>query len=249
MATGTFLERTFSGNAVKIEAAFVAAGGQAHNRSYDAKVASLLKTNHAYGSTYWLALAEEIIAHVGPLLEGAEVVPVPGAPYSILIKDGVAILPVKVIEAGTREGRMRASVSDLRARLARINDLDPDQQSFFDDDQDHSYAAGETVTAALAELEKERKMIDAIASVLVVAAFHCGPASGLRAVEVGVATFDSDGFIDFSDSQKLSLLETPLSFPNPVSVKGDTFDTAPRPKPRLELHRESASGGEDPEPK
>ncbi|MFI5430141.1 hypothetical protein [Aeromicrobium sp. UC242_57] len=246
---GSFLERVFSGNAAKIEQAFVAAGRGAHNRSYDAKVASKLPTNHAYGSTCWLALAEEIIDHVGPLLDGAQVFSVPGAPYSILIKDGFAILPVKVIEGGTRDGRMRASVSDLRARLARMNDRDRDQQSFFDEDQDNSDAAGETVAAALEELDDERKAIEAIASVLVVAAFQCGPTSGLRAIEIGVATFDTDGFIDFKDSQKLSLIDTPLPFPNPASVKGDTFDSAPRPKPRLELHEESASGGEVLEPK
>ncbi|KQO42784.1 hypothetical protein ASF05_00565 [Aeromicrobium sp. Leaf245] len=243
-STGSFLETAFGGDAAKIERAFVAAGVEAHNRSLEAKVASQLKTNHAYGGTCWLALAEEIVDRVGSELEGAHVVPVPGAPYSILIKDGYAILPVKVIEGGTRDGRMRASVSDLRARLASVNKPGVEQQSLFDADQDNSDAAGEVVVAALEELERERASVEAIASVLVVAAFQCGPSTGLRAVQVGIATFDADGFIDFTDSQKLSLLDTPIPFPTVASVKGDTFDTAPRPMPRLELQEEPALGGE-----
>lgn len=247
---GSFLDRAFSGDAAKIEEAFVAAGREAHKWSHDAQIASGRSTHHPYGSTFWLALPEEVNNTVGPLLEGAQVVPVPGVPYSILIVNGVAILPVKVIEGGARDDRMCVSLSELRARLARLNhDYDPNQASFFDTDQDHHDAAGEDLTAVLEELEKERKAIEAIASTLVVAAYRCGPASGLRAVEVGVATFDSDGFIDFIDSQKLSLLGDPLPFPKATPVVSDTFDTAPRRKARLELHEEPAADGDTPEPK
>lgn len=68
-----------------------------------------------------------------------------------------------------------------------------------------------------------------------VAAYACNANSGLQTVQVGIATLDADGFIDFSDSQQLSINELTLTATKPVPVAGDTFDSAPRPKPLLDV--------------
>ena len=227
----TFMERHFGEHADAVAAALVAAGSEAHARSLDAKTGSRLTTNHAYGSTFWLALPHEVVARLLPILDDAVPFPPAGAPYELLVWRDIAILPVKVMETGKRGGRMRARISDLRARLTKVNVAPAPEPSLFDDD----FSLDEREEEALKAAEAARAAIGNIASKMVVAAYACNPTSGLRIVKVGISTLDVEGHINFTDSEQLSLIEPQSLETKPTLVAGDTFDAAPKPKPFLEV--------------
>lgn len=242
---GTFMERHFGTDAAAVSAALVFAGQEAHSRSLDAKTGSRLRSNHAYGSTFWLALPEEVVQRLSPLLAGSILFPPHGAQYELLVWNDIAILPVKVIDGGARGGRMRARISHLRSRLTSVNAPSSPDPTLFDD------MAGfklDEEAEALEVVQSARAALANVATTMLVAAYACNANSGLQAVQVGIGTLDADGFIDFSDSQQLSINKPTRTTNRPVPVAGDTFDSAPRPKPLLEVvsQDETATGGDEP---
>ena len=241
----TFMERHFGDHAQEVADALVAAGNSAHGRSLDAKIGSGLKSDHAYGSTYWLALPEEVVARLLPILDGATPFPPRGAQYELLVWNDIAILPVKVVENGKRDGRLRARISGLRARLTRMNVPKPPEPTLFDDEA--GLAVEEFEVEARKVAEAAQAAMGNVASKMVVAAFGCNSKSGLRIVRVGIATLEADGHINFSDSEVLPLVEPSDTHGKPTGVAGETFDAAPRPKPFLEVVEEdtTATGDEE----
>lgn len=241
------MERRFGVLAPAVTAALVAAGKEAHTRSLDAKFGSRLKTNHAYGGTYWLALPEEVVARLLPILEAAVPYPPQGSQYELVLWNGIAILPVKVIDGAARDGRMRARTSDLRSRLTSVNPPHAPEPTLLDDLD--GFGADDFELKALARVESARKVLGDVAQTIVVAAYACNPKSGLQVVHVGVATLDADGFIHFSDSQRLSVLDLPNTSAKPMPAAGASFDALPRPKPILGLVEEpnAASDARKPE--
>lgn len=235
--SASFMERHFSEESQRVAAALVAAGNEAHARSLDAKTGSRLKTNHAYGSTFWLALPQEVVARLLTILDGAVPFPPRGAPYELLVWNGIAILPVKVMEASKRDSRMRARISDLRSRLTRVNLPKAPEPTLFDD----GFALDKFEEEARRAADAAQAAIGNIAEKMVVAAYRCSPKSGLQIVRVGIATLDSDGHINFSDSEQLSLIQSPVPAGKPTAVAGETFDAAPRPKPLLEVVEDEAT--------
>jgi hypothetical protein len=238
----SFMERHFGDDAQAVSAVLVAAGGEAHTRSLDAKIGSRLKSNHAYGSTFWLALPQEVVARLLPILDGAVPFPPRGAPYELLVWNGIAILPVKVMEASKRDKRMRARISDLRFRLTKVNVLAAPHPTLFDHLDDFTLDEEARRVA-----EAARSAFGNMATKMVVAAYQCNPKSGLRVVRVGIATLDADGHINFSDSEQLSLIKPSDTGAKPTVVAGETFDAAPRPKPLLEVVEEEATATGDDE--
>lgn len=113
------------------------------------------------------------------------------------------------------------------------------------DDAD-GFALDEFEEEARKVAEVARSAIGNIAEKMVVAAYRCSPKGGLQIVRVGIATLDIDGHINFSDSEQLSLIESPNLTGKPSAVAGETFDAAPRPKPLLEVVEVEKTGtGED----
>jgi len=244
MLSTTFMERHFGEDSQAVSAALLAAGSEAHTRSLDAKIGSRLKSNHAYGSTFWLALPQEVVARLLPVLDGAVPFPPRGAPYELLVWNGIAILPVKVMETGKRDTRMRARISDLRSRLTKVNLLAAPHPTLFDDQDEFTLDEFEEEARRVAEAA--RAAIGNIATSMVVAAYQCNPKSGLRVVRVGIATLGAEGHINFSDSETLSLIEPSDTRVKPTAVVGETFDAAPRPKPFLEVvEEETTASGDD----
>lgn len=242
--SASFMERHFGESYQAVSAALIAAGGEAHIRSLDAKRGSRLRSNHAYGSTFWLALPQEVVDRLLPILEGAVPIPPRGAPYELLVWNEIAILPVKVLEAGKRDTRMRARVSDLRSRLTKVNVSAASQPTLFDGCDDVPLDEFEEEARRVADAAREA--IGSLAAKMVVAAYQCNPKSGVRAIRVGIATLDPDGYINFSDSEFLSLVERFDTNVKPVQVSGETFDAAPRPKPLLEVvEEETTATGDD----
>jgi hypothetical protein len=246
---GTFMERHFGGLASDVSAALVAAGLEAHARSLDAKIGSRLRSNHPYGGTYWLALPDEVVARLLPLLEDSVPFPPAGSQYDLVLWNQIAILPVKVIDGGTRGGVMRVRSSELRSRLTSVNVPVTPEPTLLD--HLDGFGVDEFDDEALAAVERARKALGDVATTIVVAAYACNPTSGLQAIEVGIATLDDDGFIQFSDSQRLAVIKPSVAPTRPMPVAGDSFDAAPRPKPTLGLIEEdkTASGDDEPDDK
>jgi hypothetical protein len=235
----TFMQRHFGDEAQRVAAALVDAGNEAHLRSLDAKTGSRLRTNHAYGSTFWLALPQEVVARLLPILDGSVTFPPRGAPYELLAWNGIAILPVKVMEAGMRDSRMRARHSQLRSSLTQVNLPKTPEPTLFDDPD--GIALDEFEDGTREATDAAREAIARIAGKTLVAAYSCSPKSGLQSLRVGIATLDTDGQINFSDSERLSLIQTPVAASMLTTATGATFDAAPRPKPLLEFVEEAAT--------
>ena len=244
IVAGTFMERRFGVSAAQVSTALVKAGKEAHIRSLDAKDGSRLKSNHPYGSTFWLALPDEVVTRLLPLLDDAIPFPPKGAQYELLFWEDLAILPVKVIDGGAQEGRMRARVSKLRSRLTSVNVPPKPKPSLFDDIE--GFRVEDYESEALANVERARKAMGDKTAAMIIAAFACSPKSGLQVVEVGIGTFDDRGFIHFADSERLSILESPAAATKPGPVAGDSFTDARRPKPMLGLvEDDTAAIGDD----
>ncbi|WP_157063537.1 hypothetical protein [Luteipulveratus mongoliensis] len=239
-----FMERYFGELSQAVATALIAAGSEAHTRSLDAKIGSRLPTNHAYGSTFWLALPKEVVVRLLPILDGAVPLPLRGAPYELVIWEGIAILPVKVMDSGKRNGRMCVRTSELRNQLASVNGLPTPPPSLFDILSDSTLGTFDEASRAVAEAARS-SLGDAV-SKMVIAAYQCSPKSGPQVVQVGIGTFDEDGYIDFFDSEQLSLTTASSPGTGLTAVGGESFDAASRPRPRLEVVREeSTATGED----
>ena len=230
--TKTFMERTFDGDAAEVAAALVEGGQVAHERAQAAQDGSRLKSKQPYGSTYWLALHEEVVSRLADSLNGALVYPPRGAQYKLIVWNGRIILPVKVIDGGSRDGRLRIRTSKLRSALTNVNMPEAPEPNLFEDDDEVMQAFQDEI---LQVIETARASIDIIASSVLVAAYACSSQGGLQMVEVGIATLDFDGYIDFTDSERLSIIAPPTVGTKPTEAVGESWTNAPKPKPFLEV--------------
>lgn len=230
-----FMERTFGDFAAEISAAFVAGGLSSHRRAQAAQDASELRSNQPYGSTYWLALHEEVVGRLLAILPGSLVFPPKGAQFQLVVWEGRIILPVKLIDGGNRDGRLRIRTSRLRSNLTSVNMPEAPTPTLFDDESDTLAVFEE---AMLEIIIKAMASIDNIASTVILAAYGCTPKAGLQIIEVGIATLDEDGYVDFTDSERLSLIAPPAEGRNLTEAAGDTWTNSPKPKPFLEVVRD-----------
>lgn len=228
----SFMDRTFEGAAASVAADMVDGGRVAHERAQAAQDGSRLKSKQPYGSTYWLALHEEVVGRLVDRLEGAVEFPPRGAQYKLIVWNGRIILPVKVIDGGSRDGRLRIRTSKLRATLTSVNMPEPRAATLFDDEDEIFQAFEDEIMTVI---EQAKASIGNIASWVIVAAYMCSSTGGLQMVEVGIATLDEDGYIDFSDSERLSLIAPPVTGTKLTEVVGEDWTKAPKPKPFLEV--------------
>jgi len=237
------MERHFGERAAAVSTSLVAAGQEAHARSLDAQAGSRLTTNQPYGSTFWLALPQEVVMRLSQVLDGATPFPPRGSQYELVLWNGLAILPVKVIDGASRGERVRVRTSRLRTSLTSVNMPRPPDPTLFDTNDE--FQVDELEHNALAAIEAARQALGNRATTTIVAAYSCNPKSGVQAVRVGIATLDDEGFVDFTDSQRLALVESTPEASKPMPVAGETFDAAPKPRPRLEVVKnETAATGE-----
>lgn len=234
----SYMRRQFGESATEVEAALVAAGLAAHDRSLDAKSASGLRTNEAYGATFWLALADEVTARVAPVLPESQLVQPHHSRYPMLVNDGVLLFAAKVMEgAAARADSMRLRPSELRRNIFSLSEYDPAQLSLLDE-----FAPAPEDLAA----EAARRALGSSAGSMITVAYVCSSDSGLRAVYAGDATLDDDGYLLWSERESLGLglLDDSIAAPSPIVV--ETFSSAPRPRPTLGLVTDEPTGSADP---
>lgn len=227
-----FMDRCFGEYAPECRSVLVASGVRAHDRSLEAKAGSGLKTNHAYGSTFWLALPEEVCNSLIDILPGASMYGPSGSQYDLILWNGVVVLPVKVLESNNRGSILHVRVSKLRMRLAGVNGPVQRQPSLFDELEgfDHDDFDAESTTV----IDPAQLLVDDAIQQVVIAAYSCSAKSGLSEISIGVGSLGEDGAVYFSDSEKLSVLEQSRPIAPQISVVGERFDDVPRPKPLLE---------------
>jgi hypothetical protein len=226
-----FMERCFGEESAAVSAALVAAGQAAHSRALNAKEASELETNHAYGATFWVALAEEVATRLAPLLPGCELLEPSGSQYDLLLWNGSAILPIKV-ERKAAAGPLRARWSLLRQRLMGVNPPAERLATLFDGMELETL---EPEDEGLAIVTRARRALGDQATAMVVAAFVCSATGGMRYIEVGLATLASDGEVVFSESQPLSIMTTVSPAAAQDVVSAPAFDAGASPKPSIGL--------------
>ena len=229
-----YMQRQFGGPAEDIGAALVAAGLAAHERSMEAKAGSGLSTNEAYGATFWLALADEVVSRVRPLLPESELVQPYHSRYPMLVNDGVLIFAAKVMEGtATRADSMRLRPSELRRNIFTLSDYDSGQLSLIDELTD---------TPGDAAAQEARRALGSSAGSMMTAAYVCSSDGGLRAVYVGDAALDEDGYLLWSEREALPMGRLAEATPRPQPVTTETFESAPRPRPVLGLVGDEPTG-------
>ena len=233
----SYMSRQFGKSAAEVEAALVAAGLAAHDRSLDAKSASGLRTNEAYGATFWLALADEVVARVAPVLPESQLVQPHHSRYPMLVNDGVLLFAAKVMEGtASRADSMRLRPSELRRNIFSLSEYDPAQLSLMDELDPTSEDLG---------VEAARRALGSSAGSMITVAYVCSSDGGLRAVYAGDAALDDDGYLLWSERELLGLgVLTESTATSPVAV--EDFASAPRPRPALGLVTDEATGTTDP---
>jgi hypothetical protein len=219
--TESFTERTFGDQAGSVSAAFVAAGLKAHDWASAAQHSSGRATGQPYGSTFWLALPDEVGLHLRDLLEDAVLYPPHGAQYKLILWGDTLILPVKVIQGRKRDGRLRIRTSHLRQSLTSVNMPDGPEVTLFMTDEEA--ALQEFEEQAIEAVENARQQLGNIVSNVIIAAYDCTRVAGL----------------------KLSLI-APIAGAKPVEVAGESWHDSPKPKTNLEpIDGDRRAAGED----
>lgn len=226
----SFTQRMFGDDAQGVAFDMVEAGRVAHTDAQAAQDGSRLDTHQPYGSTYWLALHNEVVSRLCQRLEGAVAFTPRGAQYDLVLWNELIILPVKVLDSWARNGVLRIRTSQLRANLASVNVPAPPTLSLFDDEESQRDLADQALEVA----KLAQAAFDNVATKVLIAAYACSVRGGLKIVEVGIGTLDQHGEIDFSDSERLSVAAQPTAGTGLVEVAGDSWSRTPKPKPVLE---------------
>ena len=240
----TFTERVFNADSAEVSVALVAAGLKAHDWSLAAQHGSGRSTGEPYGATFWKALPDEVGKLLCDLLDGARMYRPRGAQYSLILWGGTLILPVKIKPRGKRDPRPRITTSHLRQTLTRVNMPDAPQTDLFISDEEQALRDFEE--AAIAVVEKAKFELGNIVSQVIIVVYECNRHGGLQMVEVGIGNLDEDGYIEFTDSERLSLVAAPAEGIKPVEAVGESWHNVPRPAAKLEaLDDNVAATGEN----
>lgn len=213
----------FGDHSLPVMQALVAAGRAAHERSLEAKTGSKLKTNDAYGATFWLSLPQELVTHLAFLPE-AELLHPHRSRYDLIVFRDTVVLPVKMGADSTGPDNIKLRPSAVRQRLFRLEKRDSAMQTLDFDEFDFGQDTAATDSGS--------------ASSLALVAFDCTARGGLQHIYVGDAIMMNDGAVIWTYKEELPL----------AALTGDTssltlisdqsaprFDDATPPSTVLEL--------------
>jgi len=210
------------------------AGASAHERALSAKDASRLNTNEPYGSTYWLALPQEVVHELGTIPTIAVIRP-KGARYSLATIGDSLLFPFRFGNRSKGVDGIRLRPSSLRARIMAIRD-------FPGGDVQDPIDFGPAFTrpndpARLAETQGSIKRTISVA-------FDCEPRVGLRHIYIGEADFDEkSGRVIWLYREEVPL--TAIREQNRLFVLANPdyapFDAAPMPSIDLQARHSDAT--------
>jgi len=219
----------FGDNWEQLVHALINAGVAAHERSMDAKEGSRLKSNEAYGATYWLALFEEVFKQLRSFPNASDYHP-NRARYSLITLDGVLLFPARFGIRSSDVNNLYLNPSKLRADLLLAPnqtgnaiqlpfDLGPE----FDIDDD--------LVPILPDSQIEKTIL---------VAYDCDPHIGLRHVFIGeVLSFDEkNGYVMWVGTPEELPITTVLGQDHLAGLEQNrniNFDDAPLPIIGLQL--------------
>lgn len=222
-----WFENHFGDHSLDVMKALVAAGQSAHDRSLDAKAGSKLKSNDAYGSSFWLSLPEEIVAGLA-FLPGAEIQKPQRSRYELIVFNGIVIFAAKCPgdssgpdDIKLRPSRLRRDLFSLETRATADDPLDFGDFDFETDE------AGAHFVPGLGS-----------ASGLILVAYDCTARAGLQRVYVGDANLLEDGTVVWLYQEELPvhvLSDESTVLTLLADQPAPRFDDAPLPPTTLGL--------------
>ena len=219
----------FGDNWARLVPALINAGVAAHERAMDAKEASRLGSNDAYGATCWLSLFEENSGRLR-FLPGAAVVRPGRARYSLVALSGVLVFPARFGVRSLDVNTLYLSPSKLRANLL----TDPHHSAGLVQpslDLGPEFESGDDPVPWFPETQVQKTVL---------AAYDCGPGIGLRHVYVGeVRSYDEeDGRVTWAGTPEELPISAVLGLGHLAGLESGRetlFDDAPPPAIGLQL--------------
>jgi len=227
----------FGDYSLAVMKALVAAGQDAHTRSLEAKAGSKLRTNDAYGASFWLVLPEEIVSHL-VFLPGVEILKPRRGRYELVVFDNAMLFPSRIggdsaapDSIKLRTSKVRHEMFSLESRATLDEPLDFESLDYEEE------AVGPRYVADFGS-----------ATSLIFAAYDCSARGGPQHVYVGDATLQEDGTVIWLYREELPLraLEDATTLTLVTDDLAPRFDDSAPPTTTLEI-RNPGENAEDEE--
>ncbi len=215
----------FGDHSIEVMKALVAAGRAAHERSRDAKDGSKLKSNDAYGSSFWLCLPEELVNTLS-FLPAAEILRPKRSRYDLLVFNGAVMFPAKCANDSGGPDKLKLRTSRLRTQLFSLESRFVHEVLDFGD---FDFDAAKDTPPLVPDFGS--------ATALVLIAYDCSARGGLQSIYIGEAKLLEDGTVNWLYREELplrTLTEGPSAL-TLVDSAAPRFDNAPIPEAALEL--------------
>ena len=222
-----WLTSRFGNDSLAVMKALVAAGQAAHERSRDAKDGSRLKSNDAYGSSFWLCLPEELVSKLS-FLPNAEILRPHRSRYDLLVFNGSVLFPAKCANDSGGPDNLKLRTSRLRTQLFSLETRSVDESLDFGD---YDFDAESDTPPLVPDFGS--------ATALILIAYDCSAHGGLQNIYIGEAKLLEDGTVNWLYREALplrSLIEDPTTL-TLVDTETPRFDDAPIPETVLELRQ------------
>lgn len=225
-----WFEGHFGVHSLTVMKALIAAGQAAHLRSLEAKAGSKLRSNDAYGSSFWLCLPEEIVADLA-FLPGVEILRPRRGRYELVVFENSLLFPSRIggdsavpDSIKLRPSKVRHEMFSLETRTSLDEPLD-----FGALDYEEEMGGPRYVAAAFGS-----------ATSLIFAAYDCSARGGLQHVYVGDATLQEDGTVIWLYREELplhALAEDTTTLTLVTDEPAPRFDDSTPPTTTLELRK------------
>ena len=229
LTASPWFEDHFGDHSIAVMKALVAAGHAAHARSVEAKAGSQLRTNDAYGASFWLVLPEEIVTHFS-FLPGVEILRPRRGRYELIIFENAMLFPSRIggdsaapDNIKLRTSKVRHEMFSLESRTSLDEPLDFGALDYEDDMDGPRYVAD-----------------FGSATSLIFAAYDCGARAGMQHVYVGEATLQEDGTVIWLYREELplrALAEDATTLTLVTDEPTPRFDDSTPPTTTLEIRK------------
>ena len=159
----------FGDHSLAVMKELVAAGQAAHIRSLEAKAGSKLRTNDAYGASFWLVLPEEIVTHL-TFLPGVEILKPRRGRYELIVFENAMLFPSRIGGDSAAPDSIKLRTSKVRHEMFSLESrTSPDEPLSFESLDYEDETVGPRYVADFGS-----------ATSLIFAAYDCSARGGLQ---------------------------------------------------------------------